>query len=798
MLRHNLILFFRNIKRYKSTFVINIVGLSSGLACVLLIYLWMNSELSVDKFHEKDAQLFQVLRNVPISSGDIMTFENNSDLLVPLLKEELVEIEYAVPVTGYSSLSIISVGDKKIKSSGKLAGKDFFKVFSFSLIEGNDIQALKGENSIVISKKVALALFNRSEGLIGEIVNIQDNAGEGAVYDGDYNISGIIDTEGVNSSLEFDFLLTNELFLAKRDPSNASWNSNGVNVYLTLREGTDAINFEDKINKYYRSKLEVVTNEKYHHQIADMFLQRYSERYLYNRFENGELAGGRIDYVILFSLVALIILLIACINFINLSTALASRRLKEVGIKKVVGASKKTFIIQFIGESISLSFISLIVAIGIVLLLLPQFNLITAKEISLQFNSKFIAATLIITLCTGLISGSYPAFFLSSLKPVEILKTKLKSTFGEFFTRRGLVVFQFSMSIIFIISVIIISNQMNFLQSKNLGYNKDNVISFLKEGKLSENSKTFIEELKRIPGVINATQLESNISSFSNSGGGYKREGKPYIQFTFARVDYDYVETLGIVMKEGRSFSRDFGDEKSKIILNEAAIKAMELEDPLGKIVNIRGNREIIGIVKDFHYQSLYKKIAPMFLLFVPKDADRIAVKIKAGREKETIASLEQIYHKLNPGLSFEFEFLDDEYQSLYASEQRVAALSGYFAFLAILISCLGLLGLSIFTIENRRKEIGIRKTLGQRKSQITLLLSTEFAKLVGIAILIGLPIAFLLMKDWLSEFAYRIDLKIEYFLITAFFALFVALVTVATQAIRAANRNPVDALREE
>lgn len=798
MFRHNLLLFFRNIKKDKTTFLINIIGLSSGLACVLLIYFWVNDELNVDKFHSNNQRLYQVLRNIKISNGDVLTVTSNSDLLSPRLVDELPEVEYAVPVTDYKIPTILSVGDKKIKGSGELVGKDFFKIFSFPLIEGDKDEALRRKNAIVISKKMALTLFNRSINLIGEVVNIVDNSDGEKVYAGDYSISGIIDTEEVSSSLEFDFLLTNELFLAKRDLDDKKWNSNGVDVYVTLKEGTDIGKFQTRINTFYRSKMEAFYSKKYHDQIGTMFLEPYAERYLYNRFENGQQAGGRIDYVILFSLVALIILLIACINFINLSTAMASRRLKEVGVKKVMGASRKTFILQHLGESVSLSFISLIVAVILVMLLLPQFNLITAKQISFQLDIKVIGVVLLITMCTGLISGSYPAFFLSGLKPIETLKSKLKSSFGEFFTRRGLVVFQFSISVVFIISVIIISQQLHFLQSKNLGYDKERVVTFIKEGKLVENPETFLNELKRIPGVVNAAQHEGNISNFDNSGGGYKREGRPYIQFTFARVGYDYIETLGIAVKEGRSFSRDYSDEKSKIILNEAAIKAMELKDPLGKMVNIRGNREVIGIVKDFHYQSLYEKIAPMFLLFVPEDADRFAVKIKAGREKETLASLEQLYHTFNPGLPFEFKFLDDEYHELYTAEQRVASLTGYFAALAIIISCLGLFGLATYTAERRRKEIGIRRTLGQNKTEIVMLLSREFLKLVGLAILIGLPIAFLLMKDWLSDFAYRIELRVEYFLVTAFLAMLIALLTVSAQAIRASNKSPINALREE
>ncbi len=797
MLRHNLILTYRNFRRYKSTFLINLVGLSSGLACALLIFLWVNDELLIDKFHKNDQKLYQVLRNLNNPNG-IKTSENNSDLLAPSLIEELGEIEYVVPVVDEASSAILSFNEKKIKASGKLAGKDFFKVFSFELIQGDKDIVLADKNAIVISKELAASIFDSENDVIGKIINVVDNTDGEAIYAGDYIVSGVFDIANVNTSEQFDFLLTNKLYLDKRHPSDNDWGSNNPSVYITIKDGVDIDQFNAKINDFYRSKLEPLYGEKHPEWIGTMFTQRYSERYLHSHYENGKQAGGRINYVILFSVVAIIILIIACINFMNLSTAQASRRLKEVGIKKTIGVSRKVLVFQFIGESVVLVFISSLIAVSLVLLLLPQFNVITGKQLVLSLDINLILVALLIIILTGFLSGSYPAFFISRLKPNEVLKANLKTSIGEIITRRGLVVFQFSISIILIVSVMVITRQIDFVQSKSLGYEKDNILTFEKEGKLIENIESFLQEAKSTVGIVNATVLEGSISDFDNSGGGYGGEGRSPIQYTFTRVGYDYIETLGIELLQGRSFSRTFSNEGKKIILNETAIKTIGLTDPIGKVVNIRGEREIIGVVKDFHFQSLYEEIKPMFLIFLPEDANTVVVKIQAGKERETITRLEKLYDKFNPGVPFEFRFLDEEYQAHYISEQRVASLSKYFSVIAILISCLGLFGLAAFTAERKLKEIGIRKILGASDLGIVRLLSGDFTKMVTMAIVIALPTSYFIAKNWLESFAYRIDLEWWHFASAGLLAILIAWFTVGFQTVKAARMNPVDSLRNE
>jgi ABC-type antimicrobial peptide transport system permease subunit len=798
MFRHNLLLTLRHFRKYKTSFFINLIGLTTGLASVLLIYLWVQNETSKDQFHQHKDQLYQVLRNIDIGSYGILTVETNSMLLAPALSEELEEVARIVPVADEFSSAIVSTDQVKMKADGKLAGKDFFNIFSFNLVQGNKDEVLSNKNAVVISQQMAHNFFPLEHNVLGKTLNVLDNTDGETVYAGDYVVTGVFDQTGLNTSESFDFLLTNALYVDKRDLDDHSWDSNGNNVYLTIKEGVDIDQFNDKINDFYRSKLVTLFGEKDPASISTMFLQPYADRYLHNKYKNGQQAGGRIDYVILFSAVGMILLLIACINFMNLSTAHASRRLKEVGVKKVVGASRAGLVSQYIGESMLLVLISSIVALIVVFILLPHFNTLTGKALILTWDVNLIAGVLLIMLFTGFTSASYPAFFLSRLKPVALLRIKLKTSFGELLTRRGLVVFQFCMSIILIVSVIVVTKQIDFVHAKNLGYNKDNMLTFRKEGNLMERIDPFLDQARNTAGVLNATILEGSVSNFSNSGGGFPNEEREYIQFTFSRVGYDYIETLGITLKEGRSFSRKFNNEGSKIILNETALKTMQLDDPIGKVVNIRGNREIIGIVKDFHFKSLYERIEPMFLIFQPEDANRIVVNIQSGTEKETIERLTNLYHRFNPDLPFEFEFIDNEYEALYLSEQRIASLSKYFTIIAILISCLGLFGLAAYSAERRLKEIGIRKILGSSELGVIRLLTSDFTKMVVMAIVIALPISYSLVARWLESFAYRIELQWWFFTGAGLLALLIAWLTVGMQTIKAAKVNPVACLKDE
>ncbi len=792
MLRHNLLLTYRSFKRYKSSFFINLVGLSSGLACALLIYLWVNDELSVDKFHEKNSQLYQAMLLRPTAEGT-STERATPIILAETLADELPEVEYAVATTtGMEVPSFtLSIEDKNVKATGLYAAQDFFKMFSYDLIYGDASQVLSDKKSMAISEGLAMKLFNTTENIVGKSVILQ--------HDQQYLISGIFEDTPPSSSDQFDFVVSFEVFkdLAGAEPGD--WGRTAPSTFVLVRENTDLNDFKTKIAGFIQSKDEEST--------VDILLRPYSDRYLYNNYENGVQAGGRIEYVRLFSIIALFILVIACINFMNLSTAKASRRLKEIGIKKAVGANRSTLVYQYLGESWLMASLSLITAILLVALFLPQFNQITGKQLALTFDVNLIVSVLGITLVTGLIAGSYPALYLSGFNPVAVLKGggapgKLNSAVGELFARQGLVVFQFVLSVILIVSVLVVYRQIEFVQSKNLGYSKNNVIYFGIEGKVKNNLETFLAEVQNVPGIINASSTTHRLMGGQSSTTGLAWEGKnpdDIIPFEIVQVNYGLLETLGIEMAAGRTYSSDFSTDSTKIIFNEAAIAAMGLENPVGKVINRWGTEvEIVGVAKDFHFQSLHESVKPLFFLLEPKQTDKIMAKIEVGREREAIEQLQAFYQDYNPGFTLDYQFLDQDYQALYAAEQRVATLSKYFAGIAILISCLGLFGLAAFTAERRRKEIGIRKILGASDFGIVRLLSGDFTRMVLVAIFIALPISYFVAQRWLQDFAFSIDLEWWYFAGAGGVALLIAWFTVGLQTVKAARVNPVECLKDE
>ena len=798
MFRHNLLLVYRTFKRFKTSFFINLIGLSTGLACAILIYLWVTDEMSFDKFHEKDRQLYQVMQNAPLPDG-VFTTEGTPGLLFEALAQEMPEVEDAAVAAyapgGRLSKGIISFGNTNIKASELHVSKNYFNVFSYLLMQGDKAQVLSDKYSVVLSDELALKLFHTNENIIGKTVEWK--RGE---LSGLYNVSGVFKKPPLNSSAQFDLLFTYELLFEKYAGNLGNWGNSNPMTYLILKEGTNIDPFNDKIRDFSKSKYKML-NGTDGDWIGTLFLQRYSDKYLYNSFENGVQAGGRIGYVKLFSIIAIFILIIACINFMNLSTAKAAHRIKEIGVKKAIGAGRKALVFQFLAESMMITFLSLLLSLLLVALFLPPFNQITGKQLTLTFNPDIVISLLSILLITGLISGSYPALYLSGFKPAIILKGNLNTSTGEAWVRKGLVIFQFAISVILIVSVLIIYKQIEFIHSKNLGYNKDNIIRFVNEGKLLESMETFLSEVKKIPGVVNASSIGNDITANKSSTSGLDWEGKNEgedILFGNLEVDYDLIELFGFEMKEGRTFSREFNTEGAKIIFNEAAIAAMGIRNPVGKTIKLWGEeKQIIGVVRDFHFESLYERVKPCFLQLSP-NRPNVLVKIKAGMEQEALSGIQKFYHEYNEGLPFEYRFLDDDYQALYASEQRVALLSQYFAGIAIIISCLGLFGLTAFITERRRKEIGIRKTLGSSELGIVYLLSGGFTKIVFASILISMPVSYLIMRHWLNSFAFRIELELWFFISAGLIALFIAWFTVGLQTVKAARANPVECLKDE
>lgn len=786
MFRHNFLITYRTFLRQKNSFLVNLIGLTTGLVCALLIYLWVFDELNIDKFHKNDSRLFRVLENRLTAEG-IWTSRSASGLLGETLTAEMPEVEYAINASSIEAYTL-SINEKNLKAKGQFAGEHFFKMFSYDLIQGDASSVLADKNTIVISSELAIKLFNTTDNIVGKSIEFE--------HESHFLVSGVFQKIPSHSSEQFDFVCSYEKYKENRDWLKY-WANTATYAFVLLKDGADPAAFNSKIADYIKLKTE---NQVTH---RTPFLKQYSKDYLYGQYENGVQSGGRIIYVKLFSTIAIFILLIACINFMNLSTAKAARRVKEVGIKKAIGAGRGSLIAQYFTESVLISVLSMLAAVLLVYLILPQFNEITGKHLTPQINFRFIMLLTGISMITGLLAGSYPALYLSGFKPVAVLKGKVNTLVAEVWIRKGLVVFQFALSVIFIVSVVVIYKQMEFLQSKQLGYSKENVIYFPLVGELKEtvNQETFIEELKQVSGVVDASSISHDLTGHSRGTYKIDWEGKnpdDRTQFEVFTVNYGLLEMLNMELAGGRFFSKSYNQEDAKIILNQAAIDFMGMENPVGKTVKLNQKMEIIGVVKDFHFQSLHENIKPAFFIVNPYDTYLLMCKVSAGSEKDALAGIESLYHKLNPGFPFDFKFLDDEYNAQYRAEQRVSVLSKYFAVIAILISCLGLFALAAYTTERRTKEIGIRKVLGASEVGIVHLLTREFSKIVLAAILISLPISFVFTKQWLNAFAYKINLEWWYFIGAGVLTLIIAWITVAAQTLRAAWVNPADCLKNE
>jgi putative ABC transport system permease protein len=784
MLKYSLKHIFRNWKKSKSALLINLIGLTTGLTCALFIYLWVNDEFSFDKFHEKDSQLYQVMTRSQTNKG-IEVSEASSGLLAETLHDEVPEIEYAVTTYESSETNILSTNKKSIRAASLYATEDFFNIFSYNLIQGNRSEILTDENNIIISDEVAQKLFNTTNDIVGKSIEM-DNKKQ-------LTISGIFKKVPSNSSVQFDFILPYKMIVSENLGIHA-WGQNYFKAYLLLNKGTDVSEFNKVISSLFQKK----TNSQ-----SSLTIRSYSDRYLYNNYENGMQAGGRISYVRLFSIIAILILAIACINYINLSTARASKKMKEVGLKKTLGAQKSSLVFDFMNEALIISLVAIIISVFIVILLLPHFNEFSGKHILLKFEIESILIIVGGILFTSLISGVYPTIFLSRFNPANIFQGNQNSNLSKSGARRRLVIFQYFISIILIVSVFTVYKQMKFIANQDLGYKKDNVIYFENAGKITGSSQTFLSELRKIPGVMNASSTAWNfINSRASTGGGVDWEGKnpdDNPSFEVQQVNYDLIETLGFELKEGRPFSEKFSTDNSAIIFNETAIKTMGINDPVGKTVKVWGeNRQIVGVVEDFHFETVHSKINPLFFILNPSNCKIVMIRIKGGIPQETIDNINKLYHKFNPTFPFDYKFLDQDFQEQYASEKRVATLSQLFAIIAIVISSLGLLGLAIFSAERRVKEIGVRKVNGAKIYEVMALLNRDFVKWVVIAFIIATPLAWYAMHKWLENFAYKTELSWWIYALAGLLALGIALITVSWQSWRAATRNPVEALRYE
>ena len=773
----------RGFRRHKSSFFINLIGLSIGLTCSFLIVLWVLDELKMDQYHKDIDSIYQVMEHQTYSDEVSTTF-STPGILARNLKLDFPEFEYTSTYT-WNTDYLFSKDNLASRDDGLYVENDFFKILDIELVYGNRDELLTNPNTIVLSEDMAKKYFG----------NVNP-VGQGITIDNDQEltVTGVYRNMPSYSSFQFDCLLRYDDWLEDSEWAT-EWGNNGPRTIAKLVPGVNIENLNAKIEGYVKTKDEDDSN-------VEIFVYPFANRYLYSQFENKVVVGGRIEYVRLFSIVALFILLIACINFMNLSTAKAAKRGKEVGIRKSIGASQGSLVGQFIGESMIISFIALFISIISVEALLPIFNNVTDKSIAVDYGDPFLLGLFFGTvLLTGLVSGSYPAFYLSSLQVVKTLKGSMKSSWKEAFVRKGLVVFQFSLSIVLIVSTIIIYRQIQYTQSKNLGYDKVNLISFATEDQVGEQWEAVKDQIQKISGVTSVSRSTHSFTGQNNNTSGLDWEGKhPDTRILFENIGMDYglIETMGIELADGRTFSPEFGTDSTKIIFNETAIKVMGLENPVGKTITLWDDeREIVGVAKDFHFQSFRTEVNPAFFRLVDWSW-RAYIRIAPTNVPNTLSQIEAIYKKFNTSYPFEYTFMDEDYASLYESEMRVGTLAKYFSFVAIFISCLGLFGLSAFTAEQRAKEVGVRKVLGASIHGLVGLLSMDFTKLVLIAIVISIPISWYLMQQWMSDFAYSSGVEWWVFVASGLIALVIAWLTVSWQSVKAAIANPIDVLKSE
>ncbi len=787
---------FRNLKKYKGYSFINIGGLATGLACSILVLLYVYNEISYDRFHDKADQIYRIYVTAKIDNRIIETLGTSAPL-AKTLKDEYPEILETLRVSDYRETSsrkaIVRFDDNTFEENNAYAADpNFFDVFTFPLIKGNPKTVLAHPNSVVVTEATAQKYFRQNDP-VGKILTIDGK---------ECQVTGIAENVPANSHFHFDFLISSGTY---KWGNGTEWLSSRCLTYLVLDKDHSSESLEARFPEFVDKHLGA-GGAKLHWSYK---LQPLKDVHLHSNLKDEFEVNGNITYVYIFSIVAFFILLIASINFMNLTTAKYTSRIKEVGIRKVVGSTKEQLIKQFLGESILLSFISLFTALILVQLLYPAYRNLTGLDLKIAyFSNPFVIPCLAgLALLVGILSGSYPSFFLSSFKPAEILKTRnlpgVKSR--SVFLRNWLIIFQFTVSALLIISIVVIYKQLRYVQNRNLGFDKEHVI-VIKNIRLLKNQKEiFKDKLLQHPGIISASICSAVPSTHFNSWA-IVPEGKTDDEWTTLRFcvsDHDYFNTLNIELVEGRLFSEDFGTDKSAAVLNQEAVKELGWKNPIGKkFKRGRNIHTVIGIIKDFHYESMHKKLQKMAIVLNSpsyKFFERyISVRVSSENIRNTLEYMKSEWNSLSTELPFDYSFLDQDLDNLYRSEEKTGNIFLLFAFIAVVIASLGLLGLVAFTVNKRTKEIGIRKILGANILSVVVLLVREFFVLVALSNFLAWPVGWYVMNKWLRNFAYKTNISIEIFLITGSFSLLIAIVTVGYQVIKAACANPVDSLRYE
>ncbi|MGG7665308.1 ABC transporter permease [Dyadobacter sp. BHUBP1] len=784
MLENYLKIAFRNLLRNKAFSAINILGLSVGMASAVLILFWMYNEISYDRFHKNKDYLYEAW-NRGTFDGKLQCWNSTPQVLGPTLKAEYPEVDYIS--RNYSRWFVTRAGDKKISSEAIITDPAFLTMFDFPLLQGNARTALNSVGSMVVTQNMAIKMFG-TEDVMGKVISIDKN---------NFTITGVMQNLPPNTAFRFEYILPIE-YLKKIGSADDGWMFNTVKTYVQLKPGTNPEAFAVKIR-------DITIRHSNKTEEHEVFLHPISKWHLYSNFENGKVVGGRIAIVRLFGIIAAFILLIACINFMNLSTARSEKRAKEVGIRKTAGAAKSLLVGQFIGESILIAMIAGTIAMIAVYLTLPAFNTLIGKELEVPVtNPTFWAAAFAFILFTGVVAGSYPAFYLSSFKPIGVLKGTFKKTHATFSPRKVLVVVQFSFAIVLIISTLIVVEQIRHAQNRDPGYDRGQVVYHWITGDLGKHYPQIKRELLSAGIATSVTKTSSPLSSVSSDTWGIEWQGKNMaekIDFDIFTEDEGLVKTAGLQLIQGRDMDlTKFPSDSAAVLLNETAAKILGFKDPIGQTIKDNGLQyHIVGVVKDFVIRSPYDHQSPLIIEGAQSYFNVIHMKLTADKPAaDVMPAVEAIFRRYNPEYPFEYHFVDEDYALKFEDTQRVARLTGIFAGLTIFISCLGLFGLAAYMAENRVKEIGVRKVLGASVMSIAALLSGEFMALVVISIVIAVPVAWYVMDLWLNDFEYRIGIQWWTFAVSGILAIIVSLATVSYQAIRAALLNPVKSLRSE
>jgi putative ABC transport system permease protein len=804
MIKNYLKIAFRSLWKNKAFSSINIMGLAAGLAVCLLIVLYVKDELSYDQYHEKADRIYRLETDI-LFNGTQVHFANACEPLAPALLRDNPQVEQIARINNEGDISIKKGNENIQDRNAAFADSTFFQVFTVPLIAGDPLTALKEPNSIVIDESAAKRYFNNTD-VIGKTLYVNNNV--------TCKITGVFKDMPRQSHFHFSFLRPlRDGFRGNAD----NWLSNNTHSYILLKPGITQAFMQKRVdaavNNYLSKQMEGVIHSTLKEAESKGNHFRYPLRpltdiHLHSNKSFEFEANGNLSYVYIFSVIAVFILLIACVNFMNLSTARSANRAKEVGIRKVAGSRRVQLITQFLTESVVLSFCALLLALLLAAMLLPLFNILAGKEIpgTALFASWLLPVMIALVLIVGLIAGSYPAFYLSSFQPIAVLKGKMAKGFKSSWLRSSLVVFQFSISIVLIIGTIVVYNQLEYMRNRQIGYNRNQVLVLRNTYPLYKQTNTFREQLLSIPGIENASVSNDLPTQNSYSQNGWFLDAtldanKGIITGTYY-IDEHYIPTLGMQMAAGRNFSKEFLSDSTAVILNEEAVKLFGFKEPLKETLYGTNNDQpapfrIVGVVKDFNFSTMHNKVGPL-VMQMANSMGTIAVRLNTSNIPAVISNIESNWKRAVPGEPFLYSFMDADFNNMYKAEQQTGKLFMTFAIIAILIGCLGLFGLVTYAAEQRTKEIGVRKVLGASIGSIVTMLSRDFARLVLIASIIAFPLAWWAMNQWLQDFAYRVSIAWWVFALAGIAAILIALITVSFQAIKAALANPVKSLRSE